>query len=242
MRDWLLVSRAMPKQTVWPKTPAVLTADQRRIQDDWMRYWHEILPSRHGRIREFDNGYIVRTARPGDRTLEIGAGLGEHVRHESLASQDYHALELRPNMAEALQHEFPEIHTVVGDCQDRLPFDDACLDRVIAIHVLEHLPNLPAALDEIHRVLKPGGRLAVVIPCEGGLGYALGRRFTSQRLFEKRYGTSYDWHIKSDHVNTAAEILEELRARLRLADRHFFPLRVPSVHVNLTIGLTCVKG
>jgi ubiquinone/menaquinone biosynthesis C-methylase UbiE len=43
-------------------------------------------------------------------------------------------------------------------------------DRLIAIHVLEHLPNLPRAIDECHRVLKLGGKFAVVIPCDPGLG------------------------------------------------------------------------
>ena len=78
---------------------------------------------------------------------------------------------------------------------------------MLAIHVLEHLPNLPAALEEIARVLRPSGRFAFVIPCEGGLLYSLGRRFTVKRMFEKRYGVSYDWHIKSEHLNIPKEIL-----------------------------------
>jgi SAM-dependent methyltransferase len=225
----------------WPKSVPELTPAQRAIQDDWMRYWHEVLPSRHSRVKAFDHTYPLRSARPGDRTLEIGAGLGEHLRYEQLDDQEFHAIELRETMAEALRGSFPEVHAVVGDCQERLPFGDGSLDRVIAIQVLEHLPDLPSALDEVQRVLVPGGRLAVVIPCEGGLGYALGRRVTSQRLFERRYNTSYGWHIRSDHVNVPSEIFEELRARFDISDRQFFPLRIPTIHLNLTVGLTCVR-
>ena len=50
----------------------------------------------------------------------------------------------------------------VADCQQRLPFEDGSFDRALAIHVLEHLPNLPAAVAEIHRLLKPSGRFVVL--------------------------------------------------------------------------------
>ena len=231
----------MTPMTTWPKHVPDLTPEQRAIQDDWMRYWHEVLPKRHSRVKAFDHAYPLRTARAGDRTLEIGAGLGEHLRHEALGTQEYHALELRESMAEALRADFPGVHAVVGDCQRDLPFDDNSIDRVIAIQVLEHLPDLPSALDEVHRVLVPGGRLAAVIPCEGGLGYGLGRRLTSKRLFERRYGTSYEWHIRSDHLNVPSEIFAELRARFDVTERRFFPLRVPTIHANLSVGVTCVR-
>ena len=106
-----------------------------------------------------------------------------------------------------------------------------------AIHVLEHLYNLPAALDEIARVLKPGGIFCVVIPCEGGRLYSLGRRFTTKRIFEKRYKTPYEWMIRQEHCNTAREVLVELERYFRVRTRRFFPLRVPAVDLNLVIGL-----
>ena len=81
---------------------------------------------------------------------------------------------------------------------------------MVAIHVLEHLHNLPPGRDEVRRVLKPGGLFEVVIPCEGGFGYALGRRVTSKRVFEKRYKMDYDWYIKSEHFNVPSEIVSVL--------------------------------
>jgi 2-polyprenyl-6-hydroxyphenyl methylase/3-demethylubiquinone-9 3-methyltransferase len=40
---------------------------------------------------------------------------------------------------------------------ERLPFADGSFDAVVAADVLEHLPDLPAAVDELARVLAPGG-------------------------------------------------------------------------------------
>lgn len=227
-------------ETSWPKRVAPLTDEQRRISDDWMRHFHEGLPNRFGRIERFNHSYAARSAR-GGRTLEVGAGLGEHLRHEDLSAQEYHAVELRPEMAAAIERDFPQVHVVVGDVQERLPYDDAMFDRAIAVHVFEHLPNLPATLSELERVLRPGGVLSVVIPCEGGIGYSLGRRLTTQRAFEQRYGTSYDWHIKADHVSVPREIIEAMQRRFRITDRTFFPLRVPSVDLNLVLGMTAER-
>lgn len=42
---------------------------------------------------------------------------------------------------------------------DHIPREDASVDVVIANHMLYHVPDLPAALKEIRRVLKPGGAL-----------------------------------------------------------------------------------
>jgi SAM-dependent methyltransferase len=227
----------MPQRGSWPKTFAPLTSEQERIRDDFMRHWHEVLPRRYGAIERFNHGFPATTAAGGIRTLEIGAGLGEHLRHESVEPGSYVAMELREEMGAAIRREYPGVEVVVGDCQRRLPFDDASFDRVLAIHVLEHLTDLPRALDEVARVLNPGGQFVVVIPCEGGLAYSLARRASAQRIFEKRYGVSYGWCIEREHVNVPSEIIPEIERRFVIDRRQYFPLRLPSVALNLVVGL-----
>jgi len=58
--------------------------------------------------------------------------------------------------AEASQHEICTFHHVTDD---RLPLPDDTVDRAIAKNVLEYVPDLGTTLTEIHRVLRPGGRL-----------------------------------------------------------------------------------
>jgi SAM-dependent methyltransferase len=230
----------LPKKAhpVWPKKRCQLTPEQQLTLEDWYAYWLGLLPTQFSGVVRFNNEYPLRTYHPGARTLEIGAGTGEHLLCENTTQQEYFALELRLNLAEKIRRDFPQVHTIVGDCERRLDLPDASIDRVIAIHVLEHLANLPAALDEIRRTLKRDGSFSVVIPCEGGTAYSLGRRFSSQRIFEKRYKQSYDWLISYEHINRADEIVAELRKRFRVSHRTFWPLALPSVHANLILGMT----
>lgn len=229
----------------WPKVLPPLTAEQQRISDDFMRRWHEELAgrSRYGLIEKFNHEFPVRHSRAGFRTtLELGAGLGEHLRYEDLSpeqEENYYANEFRPNMAAELQRAFPRVKAVVGDCQQHLDFPDGYFDRVIAVHVLEHLPNLPAAIREAHRLLnKETGQMLVVIPCEGSPAYSLARKVSAERVYRRLYGGDYSWFYRREHINLAHEVIEELERCFTVESRRFFPLPfLPFVFNNLVIGL-----
>lgn len=239
---WILLPM---KSNKWPKTFSPLTAEQEIIRDDFMKYWHEILASRaiFNTIENFNHQYATQHF-PHDflTTLEVGAGLGEHLNYENLSTEqrkNYVALEMREQMAAEIKLAFPDVKTVVGDCQKRLAFPDGYFDRIIAIHVLEHLPNLPAAIKEMYRLCnKTKGYFSVVIPCEGGLAYSFARKISAKRIFERRYKQSYQWFIEREHVNIPAEIIEELKIYFDIQHQRFFPMIVPFVNCNLCIGMT----
>jgi len=223
---------------LWPKSRPALSEEQKRIVEDWYSYWLTVLPKSFGLIDRFDHRYSLRTLAPGIKTLEIGAGVGAHLRFESLENQEYVALELRPELAEVIRASYPAARVIIGDCQEEISFPDGYFDRVLAIHLLEHLSNLPKALDQVQRVLRPGGFFSVVIPCEGGFAYRIGRKISVQRIFERRYNQSYDWLIAYDHINRPGEIISELRSRFQIVHQAYFPLLVPITDLNLVIGLT----
>ena len=229
----------------WPKIFPPLTSEQQKISDDFMAHWHVVLPSRYSIIDEFNHKYPVKHA-PMDFscTLEIGAGLGEHLKYEVLTPEqrkNYLCLDLRENMVEVIHQSFPDVQAIVHDCQQPLSmYKDGYFDRTLAIHVLEHLPNLPAAIQEIYRLInKQKGIFSVVIPCEGGLVYGMARRISAQRIFEKRYRQSYKWFIEREHINRANEIMEELYPYFEIKNKSLFPFPfMPIQTLNLVIGLT----
>lgn len=50
-----------------------------------------------------------------------------------------------------------------------LPLPNSCIDRVVAVHLLEMTPDAAASLREVWRVLAPGGRLLAVVPSRRGV-------------------------------------------------------------------------
>ena len=226
----------------WPKILAPLTAEQKSRHDEFMRLWHEHLPVRYGRIEAFNHNFPVKHAQRSFRTtLEIGAGLGEHLQYEKLTDEqlsEYYCNEFRENMAAEIRRRYPRVKTVVGDCQQLMPFPDEFFDRIIAVHVLEHLPDLPACIREVYRLInKKSGRFVVVIPTEGSPAYALARKISAQRLWNKHFSVNYAEFYKREHINLPDEIQAELAPYFEVRKRGFFPLRVPLLFCNLCVGL-----
>lgn len=229
----------------WPKQLPDLTPEQIEVKDDFMKWWHEQLASKKSFVplEKFNHGYTVRNSQPDFvRTLEIGAGLGEHLEFENLSEEqrrNYIPVELRSNMVQQIRERFPDINAHQGDCQGRLDFDDSYFDRIIAIHVLEHLPNLPAAVKEMYRLCnKEHGIFSVVIPCEGGMAYNLARYISTEQMFRKRYGQPYKWFIDSEHISIPAEITKEVERYFEPVHKEYFPFMVPVTDINLIIGIT----
>jgi SAM-dependent methyltransferase len=228
----------------WPKRVPPLSAQQEAIADDFMKHWHHVLPQKYGAIERFNHTYPLRHSPQGARwrTLELGAGIGGHLEFEPLDRQEYHCLELRESMAEELRRRHPTVTAVTADCQQKIPYNDGYFDRVVVIHVLEHLPNLPAAIAEAHRVLKAGGIFSVVLPCDPGLAYEFARIISAERIFRARYKLPYRWFVRREHINSPAEILHEIRKRFDIFDTTYFPFAVPIVNLNLCIGVTAIKN
>ena len=111
--------------------------------------------------------------KPGDWVLDLGCGEGRHVHGLAMIAGvnvvglDMDAPSLikgRDGLDSLPPREGGAVTAfTLGDAY-HLPFADAVFDAVICSEVLEHLHDYPAALAEIGRVLKPGGRFAPTVP------------------------------------------------------------------------------
>lgn len=100
----------------------------------------------------------------GLHVLEVGCGAGDFSIHlaqsgASVVGTDFSptAVELAAAKAAAQKS---EAQFQVADAQG-LPFADASFDMILSCECLEHVPDPKAALAEMFRVLKPGGRLVL---------------------------------------------------------------------------------
>jgi 2-polyprenyl-6-hydroxyphenyl methylase/3-demethylubiquinone-9 3-methyltransferase len=120
-------------------------------------------------VDDFRLTAVVESLPPlnGLRVLDLGCGQGRFGRQ--LAARGARVVGLDPSSA-MLRRGPSGLPRVLGSAR-RLPFAEGSFDAVVAIEVFEHVPAalLPRALDEARRVLRPGGRLAVIDKNAGSL-------------------------------------------------------------------------
>jgi len=106
---------------------------------------------------------------PGERILDVGCGSGV-VTREIARRVGNRGLAVGVDPSPALLAVAREVakESGVGDCVEfhegnalRLPFPDRSFDAVVCVTVLSHVPRGEAAIPELVRVLRPGGRLGV---------------------------------------------------------------------------------
>lgn len=107
----------------------------------------------------------------GGTALDVGSGPGTVTASLARAAgPDGLALGVdisEAMLARAVRNEAgPQVGFIRADAQ-RLPLRDDTVDAIVSIAVLQLIPDPAAALAEMARVLRPGGRLAVMVPTAG---------------------------------------------------------------------------
>ena len=105
--------------------------------------------------------------RPGEHILDIGVGPGL-LAHDlaRMVGETGRLVGLDPapamlKMARTRLAAMPYAECVEGDAS-KLAFPDASFHAAVSTQVYEYVSALPQALDELHRVLKPGGRVLIL--------------------------------------------------------------------------------
>ena len=109
--------------------------------------------------------------RPGQRLLDAGCGEGRHCfgaleRGARVVGLDLDRESLRRGSGplRARARELGGSGAMLHGDAFRLPFPDACFDRVICSEVMEHVHDFRGAARELARVTRPSGRIAVTVP------------------------------------------------------------------------------
>jgi SAM-dependent methyltransferase len=124
--------------------------------------------------RELQRSFLIDRLAPkrGESILDLGCGAGEDLQqvlrlHPGVRTVGMDSMEQMLRAARNRLYRYIKRGTaelVVGDAGQELPFPSKSFDAVFSVDLLECLPNAKQALllQEIRRVLKPGGRVLAV--------------------------------------------------------------------------------
>ena len=163
-----------------------MTADTR--EDELTRHLREMAP--HRALLRAVEARLMGAVPLEHPVLDVGCGDGHFA---SVAYREPIDVGLDPmgrDLREAAAR-VPEVYlqVVKGDAT-AMPFEDGTFATVVSNCVIEHIPNVDAALREIGRVLQPGGTFATTLPSEHYPDFLLGAT-AARKLGLKRAGAAY---------------------------------------------------
>lgn len=189
------------------------------------------------RVLAHSHVVLERAFGPGDHfgtVAEVGAGSGRHAGALRHRFDEYFVTDGNRRMLDQARARLgadPRFRFQVEDAT-KLSFPDASVDRLIATHVLEHLPRPHEVLREWARVVRPGGVLSLVLPCDPGLAWRLGRSFGVRRRAEQA-GLEYDYWMAREHVNPIFNLVTFIDYYFADVRATWWPLRLPFADLNL---------
>lgn len=120
----------------------------------------------YARVNRLDRHHLRRVAEAFPELddlhlLEVGCGAGHLLRVLQDAGAHATGVDVNPQAVRGGAARNMAIASATA-----LPFPDGYFDGLVSVHTIEHLPALDAALAEMVRVVRPGGRLLLVYPAE----------------------------------------------------------------------------
>jgi SAM-dependent methyltransferase len=176
-------------------------------------------------VERYSGRYVERIAalaalRPGERVLDVGTGTGIlalHVAHLVGEAGRVTGIDLSDGM---LAHARAKAERAGLGSRlefrrmdaERLELEDGAFDAVVSLFALRHFPNPDAAIAQMRRVLRPGGRLVVAVGEGAPLLSAAGVAAAGRRLLDAAL-------VARGRLLRACESLDDLvRARLPAAE------------------------
>jgi SAM-dependent methyltransferase len=152
--------------------------------------------------------YFQRFVEPGDTLVELGAGTCEFINAVRCARKI--AVDLNPRTAELAR----EAEVLLRSSTDLSPIESGSVDVVFASNFFEHVKTKDELLEilrEVHRILRPSGRIVILQP--------------NIRYVAARYWDYFDHHLPLSH-QSMAEALVMAGFRLNRVVPKFLPYSV----------------
>lgn len=154
----------------------------------------------------------------GLRVLEIGCGLGTDGAGFARAGAFYTGVDLTKAAVGLARRRF-ELEKLPGEFRvadaEALDFADASFDLVYSHGVLHHTPNTAAAVREVHRVLRPGGRAVVMLYHRDSYNYRVNigvLRRTGAHLLKTEVGLRLAHRLTGEPIESLREHAGRLKA------------------------------
>jgi ubiquinone/menaquinone biosynthesis C-methylase UbiE len=116
----------------------------------------------------------------GKKVLEIGTGVGTDARKMISSGAEYYGINVDAGSCK-LTRQALELFKAPGILEvmnaTSVEFSDKTFDTVYTFGVLHHIPDVDKAISEIHRVLKPGGKLLFMVYNRSSINYQIEIRY-----------------------------------------------------------------
>ena len=137
-------------------------------------WFEEVEAHRYGEYAPWMPSVMEFDRHAGHDVLEIGGGIGTDLSRFARHGARVTDLDLSGGHLELAQENFARRNLqgrFVHHDAERLPFDEGAFDLVYSNGVLHHTPNTRRVVEEIRRVLKPGGKAIVMMYAEDSIHY-----------------------------------------------------------------------
>lgn len=112
--------------------------------------------------QEYCCEWLRKLILPTDDVLELGYGEGVTLSKLSTQANSYTVIEGAPSLVEIIKDKFPAVKVVNSLFEDYEPENQ--FDKILVLHVLEHVDSPVSLAIRMKRWLKPGGEMIVVVP------------------------------------------------------------------------------
>lgn len=142
---------------------------------EWsLDYFLSVEKNRYENYGDWMRGFYRYDDHQGVKLLEIGFGQGTDLIQYALGGADVTGVDLTENHYKLATENF-KLRNLKAELHHRdaavLPFPDNSFDKVVSFGVLHHTPDIQVCVDEIYRVLKPGGKLVLSLYHRNSLYY-----------------------------------------------------------------------